>query len=58
MWLEEYFGLGLYDFSDSDTKSEGGYASDDVWEDDSAKSEESNAEEEIFYEENPYCIKW
>lgn len=56
--MEEYFGLGLYDFSDSDTKSEGGYASDDVWEDDSDKSDESNAEEEIFYEENPYCIKW
>lgn len=50
--MEEYFGLGLYNFSDSDAKSKGGYASDDAWEDDSDKSDESNAEQEIFYEEN------
>ena len=48
--------MGSYNFRDSDTESKGSYSSDDVWGDDSDTSDESNEEQEIFYDENPYCI--
>ena len=44
-WLEDYFGLGVYSFSDSDTEGEG-YASDDVLGNGSDKSDESNEEQD------------
>ena len=48
--------MGSYNFSDSDTESEGSYSRDDVWGDDSDTSDESNEEQETFYDENPYCL--
>ena len=48
--------MGSYNFSDSDTESEASYSRDDVWGDDSDTSDESNEEQETFYDENPYCL--
>lgn len=50
--MVEYSGLSLFNFSDSDTVSEGGDARDDVLRDDLDILDESNTKQEMFSEEN------